>query len=57
MTTFIVFLVLLGIAASIVWLAVRTRDDEGPQHTPPPRHQDDWSTELPSHPYSERPIA
>lgn len=51
MTTYIVLLLAVAIAAA-VYAARWTGSDGGPRHDPLPRAEDDWSSNLPTHPYA-----
>lgn len=51
-----VFIVLLAIATTIVVAGAALRhwvtNDGGPRPEPLPRYEDDWSADLPTHPYA-----
>ncbi|AYY11992.1 hypothetical protein EF847_03990 [Actinobacteria bacterium YIM 96077] len=54
---YIVSVVILGLATAAITgllLAIRhVRNDGGPTPTPPRRYEDEWSTDLPSHPHHD----
>lgn len=47
----------MAVAALAGWSYRRVHRDGGPRHTALPRHQDEWSSEWPTHPYGRHPIA
>ncbi|NEE02557.1 hypothetical protein [Phytoactinopolyspora halotolerans] len=51
MPQLVVLLALLIVA--LAWLIRQARNDGGPRPAPR-RHQDEWSSDLPSHPYTHK---